>query len=222
LSTSHLTKVVSHSPLFSNESIFLLTLWDFLWTLHVQTLKFETKLSNCLWFDSMWIFMPLSNLKARVATKEQGKTNKHEGLDVKTTKHNNLCLFCSVKRCYGLAHPTKTYLWNDTHQWNCKEICTTNFESKEPYEICSQSLKPSSSTQTVVTISTNNNDKLPFKSRVSNTYISIPSFIRSNMNLDATNHHNSSQVTWKTWKSSKHTKTQLTTSKINCCNDVSS
>jgi hypothetical protein len=54
--------------------------------------------------------MFLSNLKARVATKEQGKNNKHEGLYVKTTKHNTLCLFWSIKRCYGLAHPTKTYL----------------------------------------------------------------------------------------------------------------
>jgi hypothetical protein len=54
--------------------------------------------------------MPLSNLKARAATKEQGKPNKHEGLDVKITKHKNLCLFCSIKRCYELAHQTKTYL----------------------------------------------------------------------------------------------------------------
>jgi hypothetical protein len=91
---------------------------------------------------------------------------------VKTRKHNNLCLFCSIKRCYGLAHPTKTYLWNDTCQWNCKEICTTNFRGKEPYESCSQSLEPSSSTQITMTISTNSNDKLPLK-----LHVVIPIFL---------------------------------------------
>jgi hypothetical protein len=74
-------------------------------------------------------------------------------------------------------------------------MCTTNFEDKEPYESCSQSLEPSSSAQIVVTINTNSNDKLPFKPHISNTYIFTPSSTRSNMSLDATNHHNTSQVT---------------------------
>jgi hypothetical protein len=72
---------------------------------------------------------------------------------------------------------------------------TTNFEGTDDYESCSQSLKPSFSTQIIMTISTNNNDKLPLRPCISNTYIFTPSPTRSSMSLDATNHHNSSQVT---------------------------